>query len=114
MERQDVGGRWEPSMAELDGKGHLVISADISDGVPVSGAIRSKGRFEQTEGYFEIRCRLQSSAGFWSAFWLMCDGANSVGNGARDGAEIDIFEAYDTENKLICHALHWDGYEEQQ
>ncbi len=107
--RQDAGGWWKDSMVRLDGKGNLVLTADVIDAVPISGAIRSKGKFKQAKGYFEIRCKLQSAKGFWGAFWLMCRGAKSVGNGAADGAEIDIFESNDI-NGQINHAIHWGGY----
>ncbi len=112
--RQDVGGRWDKSQVSLDGNGNLVLAASVNaDGTPVSGAIRSRGlfftKFEQARGYFEIRCKLQNSAGFWGAFWLMCDDVKKVGNGAVDGAEIDIFESHDISGG-INHAVHWDGY----
>lgn len=119
MNRQDVGGKWSNDMATVNGKGNLVISAGINkNGVPISGAIRTKGKFEQAQGYFEIKCKLQSQPGFWSAFWLMCeemyDGNALVDNSAIDGCEIDIFEAFDVEDGQICHALHWDGYNDDE
>ncbi len=114
-ERQDVGGRWDASQISLDGNGNLVLSASIKeDGTPISGAIRTSGnvvkKFQQARGYFEIRCKLQQAKGFWGAFWLMCDSEKKVGNGAVDGAEIDIFESYDVTGGNINHAVHWDGY----
>lgn len=111
QKRQDMDGSWDDSMISLDGKGNLVITSDILKGKPVSGAIRSKGKFEQARGYFEIRCRLQSVKGFWGAFWLMCGKESSIGNGAKDGAEIDIFESNNIIGQ-INHAIHWDGYGE--
>ncbi len=111
--RQDVGGKWDNSMTKLDGNGNLVLSAAIADdGTPISGAVRTKGIFEQVQGYFEIRCTVQSAPGFWSAFWLMSPDQGKVGNGAVDGAEIDIFEAYNVHDQGINHAIHWDGYGE--
>ncbi len=111
QKRQDVGGKWDDSCTTLDGEGNLILSAEINDkGVPVSGAIRSKGKFEQARGYYEVRCKLQRAPGFWGAFWLMCDGEKRVGNGAVDGAEIDIFESSNVFMKDINHAIHWDGY----
>ncbi len=111
QKRQDVGGYWHDSQTRLDGKGNLVLSADIDEnGTPVSGAVRTSWKFKQARGYFEIRCKLQQSKGFWGAFWLMCDEINNVGNGASDGAEIDIFESHDVNGGGINHAIHWDGY----
>lgn len=76
-----------------------------------SGAIRSIGLFEQTYGYYEIRAQLSIEEGFWTAFWLMSDGAQQVGDEGRDGTEIDIFETPFARYNKIEHALHWDGYE---
>lgn len=116
QKRGDIGGRWKDEMTELDGKGNLTLKAGLEERggktVPISGGIRSKWKFEQCEGYYEIRCKLQSASGFWSAFWLMCDAEHRVGNGASDGAEIDIFEAFDVKGGAINHAIHWDGYKE--
>ncbi len=111
--RQNMGGYWDDSMTSLDGKGNLVLSADISDdGTLISGAIRSKGKFEQAKGYFEIRCIIQKARTVWSSFWLMCEGANGYGFGILDGAEIDVFEGFDMNRGLINHGMHWDGYGE--
>ena len=51
----------------------------------------------------------------WSAFWLNCDSMNTVGNGGKDGAEIDVFESafYDTVLKnRVSTNIHYDGYGE--
>ncbi len=112
-ERGNYGGKWSNDCARLDGEGHLILDAKLgADGKPLSGAIRSAGRFEQTMGYFEARCKLQQTTGFWSAFWLMSGTQSAVGNGAVDGAEIDVFEAINPSGKKINHAVHWDGYAE--
>lgn len=109
--RQDVGGRWSDAMTALDGEGHLILTSAIAeDGTPVSGAIRSKGIFEQAYGLFECRLKFQRTTGFWGAFWLMCDGEYSVGNGARDGAEFDVIESGGFREGNVNHAIHWDGY----
>ena len=110
-ERGNIGGFWDGNCVKLDG-GHLVLTALLDgDGVPHSGAIRSKGLFEQAKGYFTARCKLQKAHGLWSAFWLMCDGAKNVGHGAIDGAEIDVFESYNIDRGAINHAIHYDGYD---
>lgn len=111
--RQDAGGRWSDSMTSLDGEGHLVLSASLAeDGTPISGAIRSKGIFEQAYGYFECRLKFQRTTGFWGAFWLMCEEEGNIGNGAVDGAEIDIIESGEFPRQGVNHAIHWDGYGE--
>ena len=115
--RQDLGGKWDDDRAYLDGNGNLVLEAKCdANGNLTSGAIRTQNKwytkrmFEQARGYFECSARLQSEPGFWSAFWLMCSGEEKVGNGAVDGAEIDIMESYSVEKEGINHAIHWDGY----
>ena len=115
--RQDVGGKWSDSMVSVK-DGCLYLGAAIdSNGTPVSGAIRTMSKwyqvkFSQCKGYFECRAKLQSAPGFWGAFWLMDKNMNdkSVGNGASDGAEIDIFESFSVAQGGINHAIHWDGY----
>lgn len=111
-ERQD--GYWSDDEAFLDGEGHLIIQVSERDGKYYSGAVTTRDKFEQAYGYYEMRAKLPKEEGFWSAFWLMTDGAHDVGNDGRDGTEIDIFEtpfAYRNDD-TISHALHWDGYEE--
>ncbi len=115
-ERSDGGAKWEDEMIELDGKGNLLLKVGLNkDGKIASSGVRTKTKnnrtlFEQAKGYFEIRTTLQRIPGYWSAFWLLGDGVNSIGNGAVDGAEIDIFESFDMKGGQVNHALHWDGY----
>lgn len=114
-ERADVGARWDDDMVELDGKGNLLLKVGLDeDNEIISGAVRTKTKdyrvlFEQARGYFEIRTTLQSVPGYWSAFWVIGDNKTNPGNGASDGAEIDIFESFDLNGGRINHALHWDG-----
>ena len=114
-ERGDVGARWDDDMVELDGKGNLILKVGLDENnKKVSGAVRTKTKdyrvlFEQARGYFEIRTTLQSIPGYWSAFWVIGDNKTQPGNGASDGAEIDIFESFDMTGGRINHALHWDG-----
>ncbi len=110
-------GWWLREDAYLDGKGELVlrcrkIENRNNDKDPFdysTGAIRSKGKFEQQYGKFEIRCKLPEQTGWWVAFWLMSSSVGKVGNDGVDGTEIDIFEGFGWTDK-INHALHWDGY----
>ena len=110
-------GYWKKEDVYLDGKGHLVIRArQISnqngDADPhdfSTGGIRTKDRFEQAFGKFEIRCQLPAQPGWWAAFWLMTEGQHNIDGSGRDGTEIDIMEAFGV-SEDINHALHWDGY----
>ncbi|MBQ6395603.1 MAG: glycoside hydrolase family 16 protein [Atopobiaceae bacterium] len=104
--RQDVGGYWDSSMVSVR-DGCLVLGAGLSeDGTPISGAIRSKGRFSQRDGYFAARCRLQSASGFWASFWLM-DAHYDDDRGI--GTEIDVFESF-WAGSGVNQAVHWGGY----
>ena len=109
-DRQDAGGRWDNDMVSLR-DGYLVLTASMEGDTPVSGAVRTKGHFAQKQGYFEASMSLQKAPGFWGAFWLMDpDMKDEKGNGAADGAEIDIMESFDAASGGINHAIHWDGY----
>lgn len=108
--RQDVGGYWANEMTEVH-DGNLWLNAKLrGDGVPISGAIRSKGRFEQAYGYFECRMMLPKTTGFWGAFWMMCGNVGKVDGSAVSGVEIDIIESGECARRGVNHALHWDGY----
>lgn len=64
-----------------------------------SGLITTKGSFEQTYGYFEMRARWTGGKGLWPAFWLL----------PSDGAwppEIDVMEALGHEPTTIYQSVH--------
>lgn len=115
-QRQDAGGYWKNKCTSVkDGK--LIIEAKIENGTPISGAIRSRKKFEQTCGLYKIRFKAEKASGLWYAFWLMSDKVSNIGNGAVDGGEIDIFEIlpndpWQAERKktYLNSAVHWDGY----
>lgn len=110
-------GWWDKEDSYLDGEGNLVIRVkqidnrnDDNDPYDYSvGAIRSKGRFQQKFGKFEIRCQLPGQAGWWVAFWLYSPSVGNVNDSGEDGTEIDIFEGFGWTDRLNF-ALHWDGY----
>lgn len=105
-------GYWSGKALKLNGKGHLLIYA-MKDGERyLSGAIRSTGKYEHTYGYYVARIRLQRQTGHWTAFWLNGSGTGKVGDGGRDGTEIDIYEKFNSTTGLVHHNLHWDGYGE--
>ncbi len=110
-ERSDRKGKWDPSQVSVANDNLILsVSYDSSEGICKSGAIRTKGLFEQAYGYFECSMKVQTVPGFWSAFWMMCGNVGSVGNDGVDGTEIDIMEAFNAKTYGINHALHWDGY----
>jgi len=108
--RQDIGGQWRDSMTAVR-DGNLILSANIDeDGTPISGAIRSKGLFEQAFGYFACRMKFHKTTGFWGAFWMMCGDVFREDGSAESGVEIDIIESGYRNRGAVNHALHWDGY----
>jgi len=102
-------GYWVVDDAYLDGKGNLIIRTKKADDRYTSGALRTKDKFEHTFGYWVCRCKFPTQQGHWPAFWLHTDSVNKIGNGGRDGTEIDIMEKPWREDK-ITQNLHWDGY----
>ena len=102
-------GFWVKEDAYLDGRGHLMIRTKQNGDRYTSGAVRTKGKFEHTFGYWVCRCKFPNQEGHWPAFWLMTDGVSKVGDEGRDGTEIDIMEKPWREDK-ITQNLHWDGY----
>ena len=103
------GGWWMRKAVSLDGKGHLVISTLKEGDRYIDGCVRTKGKFEHSFGYYVARIQLQKQPGHWSAFWIMGNGVGKVGNGGRDGTEIDIYEKPWLDDR-VQHTLHWDGY----
>jgi beta-glucanase (GH16 family) len=110
------------SAVALDGKGNLLIATTREPGTDGSsayhtGMIATEGRFEATYGFFEVRMKVQSQVGHWSAFWLQSPTiGRPLGDPAQAGVEIDVVE-------YLCdpkhrnrpqHALHWDGYGEER
>ena len=108
--RQDIGGRWCDAMTEVKGSDLILTARLDEDGTPISGAIRSKGIFEQAFGYFECRMKFHKTTGFWGAFWMMCGDVFCEDGSAVSGVEIDIIESGYRNQGAVNHALHWDGY----
>ncbi|MBQ3027723.1 MAG: glycoside hydrolase family 16 protein, partial [Lachnospiraceae bacterium] len=107
--RQDLECYWENDCTQLRGDGNLTLTSEYRNGKYYMGAVRSKGKFTQTYGYFETRCTLNTVPGYWMAFWLMGETVSNENGSGVDGTEIDIMEtAYF--GQAINHALHWDGY----
>jgi len=99
--------------------GNLILRAEYKDAGAYgpgwySGMIRTVEDY--TSGYFECRCIASKGGGFWSAFWLNSPGMGSAeaSNGGIGGAEVDIFEAFNYNNKLNYNSVslnvHVGGY----
>ncbi|UCD48822.1 MAG: family 16 glycosylhydrolase [Phycisphaerales bacterium] len=97
----------------LDGKGHLILTTKRSGAECHTAMIATQGKFETTFGYFEVRVKLQEQIGHWSAFWLQSPSLGQpLGDPAKAGTEIDIFEYLRKDGDRVHHNLHWDGYGE--
>ncbi|HOX37109.1 MAG TPA: glycoside hydrolase family 16 protein [Candidatus Brocadiia bacterium] len=105
--RRDVW--WSKKAVSLDGKSNLVISTLKEGDEYYDACVRTSGRFERAFGYYVARIRLQKQPGHWSAFWMYGNGVGTVGNGGRDGTEIDIMEKPWIDDR-VQQTLHWDGY----
>ncbi|MCL2512446.1 MAG: glycoside hydrolase family 16 protein, partial [Oscillospiraceae bacterium] len=116
------GSYWNIEMAEVK-DGFLNIKTEylpegINGGPPgfYTCGIDTNGLFEQTYGYFEVRCILPKGAGQWAAFWMLNDGMGEVTGNGHSGAEIDIFESpYYSQKSIFYHNavssnIHIDGY----
>lgn len=106
--RQDRNCYWSNDCSYLNGEGQLVLEATYDDDYYM-GAIRSKGKFEQAYGYFEVRCTLNTTPGWWTAFWLMGETVQE-GNSGAEGTEIDIYESAFYYKNEVQHTLNWGGY----
>ncbi len=78
-----------------------------------AGAVALNQKYK--EGYFEIKCICSPGGGFWSAFWLQADAPYTpeISQGGIGGAEIDIFETMDYNNRInrnsVLHTIHCSG-----
>lgn len=107
-------GWWSDSCSYV-ADGSLVIDNRQLDGIFFSGAIETAGVFEQAHGLYEVKFKCENTSGLWYAFWLLGDNDDKhIGNGAKDAAEIDIWELVPKEpNDGPNHfktTIHWDGY----
>ncbi len=103
-------GYWVREDSYLDGKGNLLLRTKKDGDRYTSGAVRTQDKFEHTFGYWVCRCKFPTEEGHWPAFWLFArPGVNKVGDGGRDGTEIDVMEKPWRQDK-ITQNLHWDGY----
>jgi beta-glucanase (GH16 family) len=81
-----------PSNVELDGQGHLAITARQGSGsCPyTSGRLQTNGLFATTYGTLEARIHLPAGQGLWPTFWAL--GSNRYSAGWPECGEIDAME----------------------
>ena len=106
--------KWEPrNVSVKNGVLNLRFAKENDDNNFITtSAVRSKGEFENTYGYYEAKIKYPNRSGAWGAFWLHNDSVNIIGNGGIDGTEIDIIELSRVHENGSNSALHWDGYNE--
>lgn len=115
--RKDPTGRdawWDKDNVYVENGNLVVKTSQRTDGAYAGACIDSKGKFENTYGYYETRVKLQTQEGHWGAFWLFAQSVNSTTNGrdGKDGTEIDVFESpyVGLGQDRMESALHYDGY----
>ncbi len=107
------GGVNVKETVRLDGDGRLILTTRKEGDVYQTAMIATHETYLTTYGYFECRVQLQQEVGHWSAFWLQSPTyGQPVGDPARAGTEIDIFEYLRRKGDAVQHTLHWDGYGE--
>jgi beta-glucanase (GH16 family) len=120
--KYDVGGNgWgnqqleydtdQPQNAQLDGHGHLAITAihqNYGGNAYSSARINTAGLFEQAYGKFEASIQLPPGAGLWPAFWLL--GADVGQNPWPACGEMDIMEYRGQQTTVIHGSAHGPGY----
>lgn len=90
----------------LDGAGHLLITArKEADGRYTSGRIKTKGRFSQKYGRFEVQLKIPRGPGLLPAFWLMGNAGQWPANG-----EIDVIENVGESPNTVFANVHAPGY----
>lgn len=107
VERRD--GYWVKDDAYVSGTGTLILRTRRDGDRYTCGAVDTRHKFERAFGYYVARCKLPKQLGHWPAFWLMCSGVGKIGDGGRDGTEIDIMEIPWRNGRAVMN-LHWDGY----
>jgi len=104
-------GRLRADHAEVDGKGHFVVrvSRDADGTYNYHHGVDTRGKYEQTYGYFETRVKFSRQPGWWGAVWMY--GVEVGPNPFLMGQEIDIFEDFrkpKTKNDF-AHNVHLDA-----
>ena len=107
------GGYWHPDQVTVQ-DGNMIIRTQYNENgefgpAYYTGSVYTKILNDIPFGYYEIRFKTQRAKGYWQAIWLMQDTMGNVGNGARDGAEIDIIEIH--KQDTFQNTLHYDGYD---
>ena len=114
------GGYWNGEMVEVQDGNLTIYSKYLENGIEgenvpgwYTAQISTRDLYEQTYGYFEVRCILPKGYGQWAAFWMINSSLRYEYPDGTKGAEIDIFESayYGTDDpNQVTSAVHWGGY----
>ncbi len=73
-----------------------------------TAAGETERKYEQTYGYFEMRCILGTGSGSNCAFWMGAGKAwDPTSESSRDGAEIDVFESIYTSTNFFEDGIEY-------
>jgi beta-glucanase (GH16 family) len=98
----------DPSNVQLDGRGHLVITAlREPDGSYTSARLKTQGLYSFEYGNISARMELPAGTGLWPAFWLL--GANYPQVGWPACGEIDMMEMIGQQPKIVHGTVHGPG-----
>tara|TARA_R110002049_G_scaffold263116_1_gene439263 strand:- start:25609 stop:27231 length:1623 start_codon:yes stop_codon:yes gene_type:complete len=109
---QGIDDWWfKPENVSVDGSDNLVLTGTkVDDNTMYCGSVETVESYQPTYGYFEARIKIASTEkGNHTAFWLTSATQGNIGNGAADGAEIDIFESTYVADRTAA-VIHYDGY----
>lgn len=84
--------------------GYLIITATKGEDSYFSGRITTKGKKEIQYGSIEVKAKLATGKGIWSAFWML--GENIDTRAWPACGEIDILEYVGKEPNVIFTSLH--------
>jgi beta-glucanase (GH16 family) len=109
-----------PENAELDGEGHLMITARQesyvgADGIHreyTSARLQTLEKFEFTYGVLEARIEVPSGQGLAPAFWTLGDDAYRGRHGWPRCGEIDAMEVFSSQPDTVHGHVHgpWPAY----
>ena len=68
-----------------------------------------KPKFMHRFGYYEVRCKLASQPGWWSAFWLQSPSIGMSYNPEYSGVEVDIMENFHRNGEITSGTIY-GGY----
>ncbi|MGB9109883.1 MAG: glycoside hydrolase family 16 protein, partial [Telluria sp.] len=86
-------------------KEKLTDAADFGGQAYSSGRLYTRGKFEFTYGYVEVRAKLPCGLGTWPAIWML-----GTGEGWPEQGEIDIMEHSGMKKGEVLGSLHTGAY----